>query len=233
MKIEFFSSIAGVAETFPILNAKDCIPDWVSVARAEYIKSDKKDMHIFKCPGIVDILTTGFVVTAWHDVEIIPKQDAVNVTIPDGKLNDLLGKEAVQIQSPNGVAKHIPKRPWSHKAIVKINTPWHVWSKCKLLMIPMPYTDYFDFESTSGILDPGVANEINIQGYWNTNTSTIKAGTPLCQIIPLTEKQYTMLCRDANARDKLWLKKREFFNNFAFVLQRQKLKQAYDKEIGR
>jgi len=229
MKIEFFSSVAGVAETFPILSAKDCVPNWVTTARAEYVKSDKKEMHIYKCPGIVDILTTGFVVTAWHDIEIVPRNDVVNVTIPDGKLNELLGKDSVQIQSPNGVAKHIPKRPWSHKGIVKINTPWHVWSKCKLLMIPMPYSEYFDFESASGILDPGIANEINIQGYWNTQTSTIKAGTPLCQIIPLTEKQYTMTCRDANKRDKLWIEKRKFFNNFAFVLQRQKLKQAYEK----
>lgn len=232
MKIEFFSSVPGVAETFPILNAKDYMPNWVTTARAEYVKSDKKEMHIFKCPGIVDILTTGFVVTAWHDVEIVPRNDVVNITIPDGKLNELLGKETVQIQSPNGVAKHIPKRPWSHKGIVKINTPWHVWSKCKLLMIPIPYSEYFDFESASGILDPGIANEINIQGYWNTQTSTIKAGTPLCQIIPLTEKQYTMTCRDANKTDKLWIEKRKFFNNFAFVLQRNKLKEAYHKHIG-
>ena len=231
MRIEFFSSIAGVAETFPILNAKECIPDWITTARADYLKSDKKDIHIFKCPGIIDILTTGFVVTAWHDVEITPRQDAINVTIPDGKLNDLLGKEAVQIQSPNSIAKHIPKRPWSQKGIVKINTPWHVWSKCKLLMIPLPYTEHFEFESTSGILDPGIANEINIQGYWNTQTATIKAGTPLCQIIPLTEKQYSMVCRDANARDNLWLQKRKFFNNFAFVLQRQVLKKVYDKHL--
>lgn len=232
MKIEFFSSVAGVAESFPILNAKDCIPNWINVARADYIKSNKKDLHIFKCPGIIDILTTGFVVTAWHDVEIEPKDQSINVTIPDGKLNELLGKESVQIQSPNNIAKHLPKRPWSHKGIIKINTPWHVWSKCKLLVIPMPYTENFDFESTSGILDPGIANEINIQGYWNTGISVIKAGTPLCQLIPLTERQYSMVCRDANTKDMFWLTKRKYFNNFAFILQRQKLKQAYNKEIG-
>lgn len=237
MKIEFFSKVYGVADTYPILNAKDIIPNWVQEARMDYVKSDKRDLHIFKCPGIIDVLTAGFVVTAWHDTDIESTPDKMTITIPDVGLNELLDKRGntTQLQTAQGVAKYLPKRPWSQKSIVKINTPWHVLAprNVKFMFIPLPYTDQFLFESTIGILDPGISSEVNVQGYWNVDYGkhTIKAGTPLCQIIPLTEKQYSMVCRDMNNRDELWLKKRKFLDNFSFVLQRNKLKEAYYKHI--
>ena len=56
----------------------------------------------------------------------------------------------------DGIAKNIPKRPWSWPDIVKINTPWHVMAPkdVKFLIIPLPYTPFFDFEACLGILDP-------------------------------------------------------------------------------
>ena len=35
--IEFFSSIEGVAETFPIRLAKEVIPSWVNEARKDFL----------------------------------------------------------------------------------------------------------------------------------------------------------------------------------------------------
>jgi hypothetical protein len=183
-------------------------------------------------------MTTGFVVTAWHDTDIESTPDKMTITIPDVGLNELLDKRGntTQIQTAQGVAKYIPKRPWSQKSILKINTPWHVLAPrgVKFMFIPLPYTDQFEFESTIGILDPGISSEVNVQGYWNVGFGkhTIKAGTPLCQIIPITEKSYSMVCRDANKKDELWLKKRKFLDNFSFVLQRNKLKDAYHKHVG-
>lgn len=233
-KIQFFSSVPGLAETFPIKPAKEVIPKWVHAARTDYLKQkDKREIHIFKCPGIFELFGAGYIIPAWHDFEIECNEVGFRVTVPDGSLNDLLGKETLQSQHADGVAKFLPTRPWSVASILKINTPWHVMAPkgVKFLMIPLPYTDDFKFESCSGILDPGISSELNIQGYWNEKSGKhiIKAGTPLAQLIPITEKNYDFIVRDKNDRDDLWLTKRKYLNFFGFSFNRPKIKESYER----
>jgi hypothetical protein len=233
--IEFFSTINGVYDLFPIVDSKECIPDWMYNARKEV--SDSREPNITRCPGIVDIFNTGYIVKSWHDIEVICAADKITVTIPDKQINDLYGSPPIQIQHQDGISKHIPKRPWSQKSIIKINTPWHLMAPkgLKFIIIPIPYSEDFVFESSSGILDPSISSEINIQGYWNVpfGKQTLKAGTPIAQIIPLSSEKYNMVCRDATERDMKWVNKRPYFNNFSFLLQRNKIKEAYEKHNER
>lgn len=236
-KLEFFSSVPGLAETFPIKPSKEVIPKWAYAAKADYIKTkDRHEIHIFKCPGIFEMYTTGFIVNSWHDIDIETDGERFRMTIPDAKLETLLGKEAIQEQTHSGIAKFLPKRPWSCKSILKINTPWHVLAPkgVKLLMIPIPYSDYHDFESCIGILDPALSTEINVQGYWNNlspGKHYIRAGTPLAQLIPITEKTLEFVVRDANQYDLAWLTKRSYLNYIGFLLNRSKLREAYDRMV--
>lgn len=233
--IEFFSTIDGVCDLFPIVESKKCIPNWMFDARKEVV--DSRDPNIARCPGIVDIFNIGYVVKAWHDFEISCTLDKITVTIPDKKIADLYKSPTIQIQHAEGVSKHIPKRPWSQKSIVKINTPWHVMvpKGLKFIMISMPYSENYTFESCSGIYDPSISSEINIQGYWNVpfGTQTIKAGTPLAQLIPLSSDKFDFVCRDATDKDMKWTNKRPYFNNFSFLLQRNRIKEAYEKHNER
>jgi hypothetical protein len=233
--IEFFSSIEGVAETFPIRLAKEVIPSWVNEARKDFLVEQKNAeigfQHITRCPGIFHLFTTGYIISAWHDIEIVGEK----VTVPDTMVNTLLGKNTIGVQGSEGIAKHIPKRPWSHPSILKVNTPWHVLAPkgVKFLMIPVPYTDYLDFESCMGILDPGYSSEINVQGYWNKKigSAIIKAGTPIAQLIPLTEKSYNFVVRDKNKKDEQWLQKRNYLNFFSFQFARTLVKNAYIRHV--
>ena len=235
-KIEFFSTISGLAETFPIKPVQEMIPKWVYAAKSDYMKSDKRDIHIFRCPGIFDMFSTGYVVTSWLDIELKTNDVGFNVTIPDPTLQEMLGKDVVQSQTHDGLVKHIPKKPWAVKSILKINTPWNVIvpKNIKLLMLPLPYPDTFEFECAIGLLDPSISSEINIQGYWNlqNQSHTIKAGTPLCHIIPVTEQSLKLIVRDMNYKDELWIKKKKYLNYFSFILNRQKLKEAYVRHFN-
>jgi hypothetical protein len=97
-------------------------------------------------------------------------------------------------------------------------------------MIPIPYTDQFEIESCIGILDPSISSEINIQGYVNGfGEFTIKAGTPLAQLVPLSNSKYDFVVRDKNEKDTTWLKKRKFLNSISFNLSKAKINQAYQK----
>lgn len=237
-KIVFFSSVLGLAETFPVRPSREFVPKWAYVARQDYMKNKtKKEMHIYKCPGIFDTFGTGYIVPAWHDLELETDGLKFRLTIPDNKLNELLEKETVQEQTWNAdLTKFIPKPPWAVKSILKINTPWHVIAPkgVKFLIMPLPYPDDFNFQSCIGILDPGVSSELNVQGYWNNvspGVHTIKAGTPLAQIIPITEKTYDYIVRDMNEYDKKWIEKRKYLNFFGFILNRSKIKEAYERMI--
>lgn len=229
---EFFSTVEGVAETWPILESKNCLPKWVAQARLDYRNSNKMNSHIARCPGIIDVLTTGYIITAWHDIYVQAGDDIVSYA-PGLEIEELLGKPPLQTQSGDSLAKHLPKRPWSHKHILKINTPWHIKSKQKFLMIPLPYTDEFVFESCTGILDPSISSEINIQGYINASGNiNIRAGTPLAQLIPIGNSDNKLTIRDMNKHDAGWIKRRKFLNNMSFVLNKGKIKDAYHRYFG-
>jgi hypothetical protein len=234
-KIIFFSSVAGVSELFPVLPAKDFLPKWLQTARIEHMKGDKRDQTIVRCPGIIDVLTTGYVVTTWHDFDVTITDDKISLIIPDKALTELLNKDSLQIQSSDGMAKHIPKRPWSQHSILKLNTPYQIIAPkgVRFLMIPLPYTDSFNFESNIGILDPAFSSELNVQGYLNFGKGThhFKAGTPIAQIIPMTNENFEMICRDMTPEDERWLKKRSFLNNFSFVFNRNKVKDVYNNYV--
>ncbi len=232
MKIEFFSAVDGVAAAHPILESKKSMPNWMYQARQAFQENaNKRDLTISRCPGIVETLTKGFVVTAWHDIDVVSEEHTLNAASPSEELNSLLdGNPTLQIQSGDGIGKFLPRRPWSNKNILKINTPWHIKSDVKFLMIPMPYTDFFEFESCIGVLDPSISSEINVQGYVNgRGTFTIKAGQPICQLIPLTENSYDFEVRDQNEEDEKWLKTRKYLNNSTFIMNKSALRNAYNR----
>lgn len=223
--IEFFSIINGVSETFPIVESRTLFPNWIKQARLEI-----SNTNISRCPGIISLFTSGYYVTSPWDMEIISEHDKITGYCPSEEIEKLLGKQPIQIQSADGIAKYLPKRPWSNKHILKINTPWHIKSNLKFLMIPLPYSDKFELESTMGILDPSVSSEINIQCYVNGfGNFNIKAGEPLCQIIPLTENKYNFVARDASQNDREWIVKRNYLNNSTFIFNKSIVKRAYDK----
>jgi hypothetical protein len=238
-KIEFFSYVQGVADVFPIIPARNKMPNWVDQVRQEYkvtaarFKDHGRFPHLYRCPGIFEILGEGYYVTMPWDVIIETNGDLQNFkwTVPSEELSTLMG--GIDLVSPQASdAAMLPTPPGSMSTLIKISTPWHLKSPAglKFLILPVSYPDSFEFEHMPGILDPGLSSEINLQIQWyvTNGVHTIKAGTPMAQIIPLSEKSYELICRNATAWDNLWVTKRRFFNNFSFAVQRKKLKDAYE-----
>jgi hypothetical protein len=241
--IEFFSAAPGLADIFPIIPAKQYRADWMNAARADWVEnkdkfSKTKQTHIFQCPGIFDLFNHGYIIPMWHDLLI--KTDGTgrsfSWSIPSGALNAYRGKEIVGSHKPN-LDKFIPKRPWSIDQFVKLDTPWNVVAPkgVKFLMLPITYPDEFIFENATGILDPSISTEINLQLYWNNlkGDTLIKAGTPIGHLIPLTEKTYELVVRDMNDNDRSWLEKKNLFMSMFFRENRSLLKTIYNKHFGK
>jgi hypothetical protein len=241
--ITFFSTVPGLAETLPIISAKDLNLNWVKRARQDYIDTAKKQLgslHLYRCPGIFDLFTTGYIIPMWHDIVISTNGDERNFqfTVPSPDINELMpGNKEVIGKQETGIGTLMPTRPWACQSLLKINTPWHVVAPrgVKFLMIPIAYPDTFEFESCTGILDPGQSSEINVQAYWNIKRGEhyLKAGTPLAHLIPLTTEEFKLECRDMSAGDNLWIEKLKFLKNFTFKLRRNLIKDAYLKHFGK
>jgi len=227
-KIQFFNTYPGVIETFPIEQGTKALPKWVKSARDSYVQNKEPNKnHLYRCPGIADIYKTGFVVRAWHDFSVEADDDDVHVNLPSESLSNI----SVDVHKGDMIARFLPKRHYSSISVIKLNTPWHVISPVKLMVVPFPYPDHSDLEACGGILDPSISTEVNIQIYWNRpNSKTyVQAGTPLCLLIPLSEDTYEIELRYANDKDKEWLTKKHYLNTMSFITPFRKMKDLYEK----
>ena len=236
-KIEFVSMLPGVADLFMVRNTSDYTPKWLPLAMLDYKKNldkTKKTTHIMQCPGIFSLFKTGYIVSAWYDVVVSTKKDEKGFSwrVADRDLLENSEQNIIDTHSDN-ITKFIPKRKGTIDNIVKINTPYHVIAPkgVKFLCMPVPYPDSFEYESTTGILDPAESSEINIQLNWNVEEgeTLIKAGTPLMYMLPISEEDFEMTCRDATEKEIMWMKKRRYFNSFSFTPIRNKVKEVYEK----
>jgi len=239
-KITFASLVPGLADVAPVIKANEYMPKWVKSAREDYKAVAKKDLggsHIMQCPGIFDLANYGYIVPMWHDVIVKTNGDGQTFQWAAPRLEEL---EIDGIKSPvdvhgGDITKYMPKRHYSLKGVIKFNTPWRIIApkNVKFLMIPIAYNDVSTYDASIGILDPGLSNEVNIQVNWNVlnDEARIRAGQPLCQLIPITEKEFDFECRDANEQDRLWEQKKNFIMNMSFFPNRNKLKEAWIKHF--
>lgn len=214
--ITFFSSLPGVAETYPILPAGQIKYDWLPIANKRYkewVASDpnRNHTHVRRCPAIFEIAREGYVVRLPWDIEVSFESGKLEWEVPDkGLLTNGPNIDGILFCEPQQNPPHADDR-----TVIKLPSSWHVITPpdVKLLFLPIPYPDNYIFESTAGILDPGQVTQVNPQVYWNVRKKTLlKAGTPLMQIIPLTNKKLKLEVREANEADISWIN----FQRFAF-----------------
>jgi len=202
-KFKFHSVIPGAKEMHPIIPSKMHSPSWVkSVIDAYKFKTSKllnygpQFAGTGKCPGIIELGKIGWIVTSWFD--FIIKTDgkrqclwSVPSTFPSCMPHTGEPIKFIDMSLPE---HKVPVPPHSMDLLVKLFMPWTVdipkgWN---LLMLPVNYADDTRFQCSTGILKPGSFVEVNPQLFWNVihGEELVKAGTPLCQLIPIPDTSY-------------------------------------------
>lgn len=237
-EIVFFSTMNGVADAFPIVPAKNVSFNWVEKSRNDYKKELEQNKgtrfpHLYRCPGIFEIASLGYIMPMPWDVSIQTKGDGKHFSwsFPSEDLQTMFQPPLLTGHFADQTAKFLPIKPNSLESIIKLNTPWHciVPDGVKFLMLPIPYPDSYDFENVSGVLDTSISSEINFQLRWNilNGMRTIKAGTPMAQLIPLTTEKFKLTVRNATDHDLEWIKKRNYFNNCSMAINRPMIQKMY------
>jgi hypothetical protein len=177
-KIRFYSLISAVQTLYPITQSRELKREWVS--------SEKED---YKCPAVHNIMNTGFIMYAPADFKVHTNGDEDTILFSSSKIMPYADYVTTHNEE---VAQWLIRNP-SHyifPKVVKVNTPWRVICDNDIVFIqtPVSFNSENRFSAVMGLVDPMMSHELNVQLFWHIKEGdiTIKAGTPLCQYIPIS-----------------------------------------------
>ena len=224
--IRFYTLEEGVLTLYPITKS-------ASVKR-KFMEEDQigdmpETLSSKNCPGIKKIISTGWIVPAPADFSISTVGDGVsfewNEPYRFTKIND--GMDSYVAGHTRSQTEPLLDDPDIFlKTTIKIETPWRIEASDDVvfLLMPVTYNNEERFRAATGILDPKYGHLINVQLFWKKleGKTVVKAGTPLCQIIPVSRRAlstsaYNVTIDVANDVD---IKKEREFNyasNCAFL----------------
>lgn len=192
-KVEFLTSMKRLAELYPPVPSGKMMPEWLRKAPTHlpYRMDDNTDVKTIKtCPGVVDLVSQGYIMPAWTDFVLDRRVDehGDSSTINTGWRPDMNGhflEEQVIMNPPEGHSKYV----------LKIDGPWLMitepgWST---LVLPLPYSEEHRFNVMPGIIDTDIAHQMNfIFTLPNPGRVEIEAGDPIFQMIPFKREKFDM-----------------------------------------
>jgi hypothetical protein len=204
----FYTSNEANLLLTPIVEASEVKMPWVDDS-IQFFKSQQdcpnKMRHsaTHMCSGIRHLAQSGWILKAPFDFYIETNGDGHSF-----KWNTPSEKHKIDFfpQEFFGNIAQLPKN--TLKTIIKVETTWSVKipEKWNLMYIPLQYHNETRFTSSIGILNQKHSSEIHAVLFWNVlnGRTLIKAGTPLCQLIPVpVEKINFEVCMSTEKEDKL------------------------------
>lgn len=213
-KFKFKIEHPSITDEFPIYPAKQYKRKWVKNCANAYRKykqvSDGRATTITaaKCPGIRDIMESGYILQTWYDFTIETTKDDHQIYYPSKFQSDYLDKIGYThplIKTFN--TKESPMRipvGANHHLIFKYYIPGAIEfpKGYSLLLLPIAYDDNPVFSACPGRLTR-YESDFNIHLFWHTveGRVTVRAGTPLCQLIPIKDDNIPIETIDATDKD--------------------------------
>lgn len=171
------------AKNFPPLAFKEM--DAI-LAKGQHPLYNRKTVK--SCVGIIDYYSTGFVIPAWCDIEIMPSPDGRNVNVRYS--HPKFKHEA----HPPEVLQTLMSHKFGVRNAIKLDNPWSVWTEegYGVMYLPMYYyDDSRNWEAIPGWVDfdlSNVSNPINIMLKEPKHT-IIRQGEPLVQLVPIKREK--------------------------------------------
>jgi hypothetical protein len=192
-EIEFLCGDKSVLKNFPIVPAKDCLPDWYSDLKAN---NDNGVPTIAGCWTVRDIVTAGYIIPNVFEQEIIAQQnydtgeEELERVFPVeriGQFMELQNKFTAPsaFHSNQQCPVHIQGKK---KSYIKVSVPWKIKTppgySC-LFVQPFWHFDQ-EFVLMPAIIDTDEfdLNNLNFPCYLTDPVKLIKPGEPLVQVIP-------------------------------------------------
>lgn len=213
--VEWVTSAPGLIETYPIIPARKALPEWFKnsdtkipmahahshgmqmPAGAQAVQppalpgARTETPTIRACPGVIDVMRSGYLLRAWTDIEITTPEPArgdgtdkhtSRTAMSPGEIGGKMGAFGP------GLNQMLPLWPGEYDFALKLDSPWVCktppgWS---LLYLPVPYADKTPFRILPGITDNDNFHVVNVLAMWDHyGHYIIEAGTPICWLLPV------------------------------------------------
>jgi len=203
-KISFVTTVPGlldIQECLPI-PARKAFPSWLS--KIPPTDPIFESSTVRRCPGIIDYLSSGFVLPMWADTRLQYNPSTGYWQTHSGHNGDLTrwethGKEQfldyVQAQQ---LGREV-------KLVFKAVSPWRIitppgWS---VYQIPLHYHFDNQFSVMGGVIDTDIYHEINqqVMYFGDGEEVLIERGTPLVMYVPFKRGALPLEVRSATDND--------------------------------
>ena len=219
--VRFVNEIPGVEITHPVVPAKQFKHKWMSNLNKDVVSHNNAcpvsatKGNTARCPGIIDLHQTGFIVPAPFDFVITTNGSKENfewlMHIDPAMVNKDIKQPYISLHPKEQLHNYSPPREDSLDVIIKVNTYWKLLSSDDIvfLQMPIPYPDHNIFTACHGIIDSNKYNALNLQLQWHkiNGEHLIKAGTPLCQLVPMPKDFAVDLLVDKITEDDIYASK--------------------------
>lgn len=218
---------------YKIKHASKYTPKWFKDATSEYI--DELHFHepqstIKRCHGIINLLTTGIVMPIWTDVNIYT--DVQNNTV-DVSVADVFTQ--VANHNPKQWNQYLNPDNYIHSKIV---SPWALSTKEDVKFYWG--TSYYNMQPNLKYYIPPAIVDFKYQKATHINMfiprenqhTIIKAGFPLIQMIPLTDKRIVLkyeFVDQLKMQNEIQLKPHTFVDRYKTIVKLEKNKCPFSK----
>jgi hypothetical protein len=159
-----------------------------------------RSMNTARCPGILDMINTGYIFRLHRDIRIRTNGDGKSFFSEVMGYRDPTSPDVSHF-GPEQFGDYYKMPPNTLKTLIKINLPWMIEStNYNLLQTQPSFVEEDRFTVVEGILNPNKGREINIILFWHmlNDTVVLTAGTPICQIIPIRDTPKFLCKEDTN-----------------------------------
>jgi hypothetical protein len=187
LTITLYSPVGQLIDLFPPVKTKDLIPNWYN---ALPVKSENATT-VKHCPGFKDLVSKGFILPLWADHEIIigPVGDPIIHST-----NTTSGRPP---SASHSLAEQAPGA-WPNYLNIKFHCPWLAWCDEPIGWAwsqPVWHqTDPQELINVTAVSEFRHQHDLHINTIFKrpivSKTISIKAGTPMAQLIPLTERDW-------------------------------------------
>lgn len=242
--IEFIAKIPGIQAIHPPQPTSQLSLPWVADSKkfAEHAMQDyNRPQHgaTHKCSGITKLHQQGWILTTWHDLYIETNGDGEGFgwKLPSGINPQTVPTQPIGMFVPEfyGAYPSVKFAAPTLKTIIKIHLPWtfRITRGWGLLMLPLTYTGETRFTSAIGIINPRISRDLNPILYWHVlkGQTVLKAGTPLCQVIPIPlDSPFITTIREMTPEETRLDKFREMIHGSTWVRNYRALEKVFDYE---
>ena len=191
VKLTCYTSSVATYKHASIAKTREYIPSWYRSIPSDAGKLgllSKRNMRL--CAGFNDLFQSGFVIPLWSDIRISTgKKGTLEY---DWQFSDMVSH--AEIHPPEQRGSYLPEDKYAH---IKMVTPWkfHCDEDIKFTFMQ----NHWVFDSPENVIIPSAVIDFKYQHAANVNmiiprkdddfTFDIPFGTPVAQLIPMTDKK--------------------------------------------